>query len=257
VYEPGSVFKLITMAAALDTGYLTPDSRFTDDGVIEVAHEVIRNAEEKVYGDVSAREALAYSINVVSARISLDLGADFYMYVRRFGIGKVTEVDLSVESEGIVKEPGTTNWSISDQATNSYGQGISVTGLQMINSVAAIANKGVLLQPQVVQSLVKDGKVYKIPPRVTGRPVSPATAQQLTEMMVYTVQKSSYAGMLPGYELAGKTGTADIPTSEGYTLPETITSFIGFLPADDPQLVIMVRLDKIRPSDSPEPEVEP
>ena len=165
--------------------------------------------------------------------------------MRRFGFGKMTEVDLNSESAGILKERGrTTDWSIFDQATNSFGQGISVTAFQMINAVAAIANKGVLLQPRIVHGMVSNGQVYYLPPHIIARPIKAETARKLTEMMVYTVENSSYKGLVPGYTVAGKTGTAEIPTATGYTSPETITSFIAFLPADDPQLVIMVKLDK-------------
>jgi cell division protein FtsI/penicillin-binding protein 2 len=243
VYEPGSVFKVVTMAAAIDAGRLQPTKQFTDTGSLEVAGRTIHNAEDQAYGRVTATEALAHSINVVSAQISLDMGPEvFYSYLRRFGFGRLTEIDLNSESRGIVSD----HWNLFDQATNSFGQGISVTPFQMINAVSAIANKGVLLQPRIVKGMVKDGQVYYLPQRIISRPIKPETARQLTEMMIYTVQNSSYSDLVPGFQLAGKTGTAEIPTAEGYTLPETITSFIAFLPADNPQLVIMVKLDKAR-----------
>jgi cell division protein FtsI/penicillin-binding protein 2 len=248
VFEPGSVFKLVTYSAALDSGHITPDTPFEDSGSLVVSGRTIKNAQDKRYGHVTATEALAHSINVVSARISLDLGPEvFYGYLRRFGFGKLTEVDLNAESEGFVQQPGrTADWSVFDQATNSFGQGISVTPLQMINAAAAIANHGVLLQPRIVRAMVKDGQAYYMPPRIIGRPIRPETARKLTDMMIYTVSSSSYHDLVPGYTLAGKTGTAEIPTAQGYTLKESITSFIGFLPAEDPQVVIMVKLDKPR-----------
>jgi cell division protein FtsI/penicillin-binding protein 2 len=249
IFEPGSVFKIVTYAAALDSGRITPDTLFQDSGSLEVAGRTIRNAEGRAYGRVTAREALLHSINVISARISMDLGPEiFYGDVRKFGFGKLTEVDLNLESGGIVKERGNPDWSVFDQAANSFGQGISVTALQMINAVAAVANKGVLLQPHIVRGMVKNGQVYYLPTHVIGRPIRADTARKLTDMMVYTVDKSSYAGLVPGFRLAGKTGTAEIPTAKGYVTDETITSFIGFLPADDPQLVIMVKLDKAKTS---------
>ena len=132
------------------------------------------------------------------------------------------------------------DWSPFDEATNSFGQGISVTPIQMINAVAAIANGGVLLQPHIVQAMVQDGAVHYVPTHIIGRPVRPDTARKMKDMMVYDVTSSSYADFLPGYKVAGKTGTAEIPTPQGYVLSTSITSFIGFLPADNPQLVIMV-----------------
>lgn len=249
VYEPGSVFKLITFAAALDTGRITPDSTVRDDGILKVGDRPIRNAEDRVYGEVTARYALAKSINVITARMSLDMGTDtFYRYVHRFGFGRPTEVDLPGESAGIVKEPGDKNWSPVDQATNSFGQGISVTSLQMAAAVTAIANGGRLLQPQAAKALVWDGLIYPLPTRVLGYPIKPDTARTLTQMMVYSVDTSSYARLLPGYRVAGKTGTAEIPTETGYTSRDPITSFVGFFPAADPQVLILVKLVKPRQS---------
>ena len=249
IYEPGSVFKLITMAAGLDSGQITPDTVFEDNGYLQVGDRYIRNAERKQYGEITARDALAKSVNVVTAQICLDMGAEtFYRYVHKFGFGKLTEIDLNFEGYGIVKEPGNPLWSYFDQAANSFGQGISVTTLQMINAVAAIANGGTLLQPQIAQGLIKDGQVYALPPRVLGYPITPETARTLTEMMVYTIDQSAYSNLVPGYRVAGKTGTAEIPTEQGYTSQETITSFVGFLPAENPQIVILVKL--VRPKRS-------
>ncbi|PKO23802.1 MAG: hypothetical protein CVU38_02045 [Chloroflexi bacterium HGW-Chloroflexi-1] len=245
IYEPGSVFKLITMAAGLDSGQITPDTVFEDKGYLQIGNRFIRNAELKQYGQLTVRDALAKSVNVVTAQICQDMGAEtFYRYVHKFGFGKLTEVDLNFEGYGIVTEPGNPLWSCFDQAANSFGQGISVTTLQMINAVAAIANGGTLLQPQVVKGLIKDGQVYYLPPRVLGYPITPETARTLTEMMVYTIDNSAYPDLAPGYQVAGKSGTAEIPTEQGYTSQDTITSFVGFLPAADPQIVILVKLVK-------------
>ncbi len=243
-YEPGSVFKLITLAAALDTGQITPDKVYTDTGRLEVDGQTIHNAENKSYGTVAVRQVLAKSINVVTARICLDMGADtFYRYVRQFGFARLTEVDLSLEHPGEVKEPGNPYWSRLDLATNSFGQALTVTPLQMINAVAAIANGGTRQQPQVGRALIQDGQMYEVAPRVLGYPIKPQTAYTMTQMMVYTVDSASYAGFVPGYRVAGKTGTAEISTAKGYT-QETIASFVGFLPAADPQIIILVKLDK-------------
>lgn len=244
VYEPGSVFKVITFAAGLDSGKITPDTIFTDTGQLTVVGQPITNAENRRFGVVTARQALANSINVVSARLALDLGPDtFYRYVRQFGFGKVTEADVNSESAGVVKWPGTAQWNNYDQAVNSFGQGISVTPLQMANAVAAIANGGNLMQPQVIKALVRDGKVYELPQRVLRRAVRGDTARTLTQMMVFTVESYvSGPGLVPGFRVAGKTGTAEIPGKEGYTSQLTITTFAGFLPAADPQLLILVKL---------------
>ncbi len=249
IFEPGSIFKLMTFAAALDMGEITPEKIYRDDGAIYVAGQRIRNAEGRSYGDVTARDALAHSLNVVTARICLDMGpGTFYRYVRQFGFGKLTEVDLNLESPGIVKEPGDENWSVFDQAANSFGQGISVSALQLINAVAAIANGGTLLQPQVAEGFIRDGQIQAIPPRVLGYPIKPATAKTLTQMMTYTVDRSAFPHPVPGYRVAGKTGTAEIPTETGYTSQDTLASFVGFFPAADPQVVILVKLVKPKKS---------
>lgn len=243
-YEPGSVFKLITYAAALDSGKITADTLLYDAGKLVVSGKEISNAEGRQYGRVTARQALASSINVVSAEICLDMGADtFYRYVRQFGFGRITEADMGPESNGIVKWPGTRFWSKYEQAANSFGQGISVTPLQMANAVAAIANQGTLLQPQFAQALVYNGQAHRLAPRVLGQAIRPETARTLTQMMVFTVESyAAGANLVPGYRVAGKTGTAEIPQEGGYTSELTITTFVGFLPAANPQLVILVKL---------------
>jgi cell division protein FtsI/penicillin-binding protein 2 len=257
-YEPGSVFKLITFAAALDAGKVTPETVFRDSGSLTVSGRPIRNAEKRAYGKVTAEEALAKSINVVAAQMCLDMGAEvFYRYVRQFGFGKLTEVDLNYESEGIVKGPGNRYWSQYDQAANSFGQGISVTALQMLNAVAAIANDGAVLQPQAARALVENGQVHPIPPRVMRRAIKPETAHTMAQMMVHNVESSSNPSPVPGFRVAGKTGTAEIPTEEGYTSQETITSFVAFLPAADPKIVVLVKLVKPKRSSWAERVVVP
>jgi cell division protein FtsI/penicillin-binding protein 2 len=170
---------------------------------------------------------------------------EFYRYIRQFGFGRPTEVDLAHEVPGTVKRPGTEFWSEYDQAANSFGQGISVTPIQLTSAVGAIANGGTVMQPQVVKGLVRDGQVYSLAPRRLGQAIKPETARILTQMMVYTVD-NYVAGpkLVPGYRVAGKTGTAEIPIPEtgGYTSELSITSFVGFLPAADPQIVILVKL---------------
>jgi cell division protein FtsI/penicillin-binding protein 2 len=257
-YEPGSVFKLVTFAAALDSRKITPETVFRDSGSLTVTGRPIRNAEQRAYGDVTARQALAKSINVVAAQMCLDMGSEvFYRYIRQFGFGRLTEVDLNYEGEGIVKGPGNRHWSQYDQAANSFGQGISVTALQMLNAVAAIANGGSVMQPQAAQALVLNGQVYPIPPRVMRQAIRTETAQTMARMMAYSVENSSNPSSVPGFRVAGKTGTAEIPTEKGYTSQETITSFAAFLPAADPQIVVLVKLAKPKRSNWAERVVVP
>ncbi len=244
------MFKPITFAAAIDSGRLTADDILYDAGSYELDGKTITNAENNAYGSITARQALAKSVNVVTAELCLDMGADtFYRYVRQFGLGKVTEADGGTESAGIVKWPGTQFWSRFDQAANSFGQGISVTPLQMISAIGAIANGGNLMQPQFAKALVYEGQYAPLPPRVLGRAIKQETARELARMMTFTVD--SYAqgpNMVPGYRVAGKTGTAQIPGREGYTSALTITSFVGFLPAAEPQVQILVKLSEPKTS---------
>ncbi len=246
LFEPGSVFKLVTYGAALDSGSIVPDQKFYDEGVKIVGGQKITNSQKRALWQVSAWDALAESLNTVSAEICLAMGQEtFYRYVRLFGFGKPTEVDLGTEVAGIVKRPGSAQWSQFDQAANSFGQGISTTPIQMLNAAAAIANHGTLMQPQVAQAVVYDGKLYRLPVRVLDQVVQPETARTLTQMLVYTVENYDLGeDLVPGFRVAGKTGTAEIPEQAGYTNLLTITTFVGFLPAADPQLVVLVKINE-------------
>jgi cell division protein FtsI/penicillin-binding protein 2 len=248
-YEPGSVFKIITAAAALDSGVVTPTQKLTDSGSIAVGQRVILNSDRAGHGQVDMTEALARSLNVITAQWSQLMGQrQFYQYVERFGFGKVTEIDLAGEVYGLIKKPGTLDWSLSDLGTNSFGQGLAVTPLQMANAVASIANGGKLMRPYVVKARTLNGEVQLTEPTVLGTTVRPETAAELTDILVKVVEEGNQAAGVSGYRIAGKSGTAQIPTKEGYTEDDTIVTFVGYAPADDPQFVILVKLDRPDPS---------
>jgi len=247
VYEPGSVFKLVTYAAALDSGLITPESPFYDEGHIFVGGHEIRNFGEVAYGDVTAVRALVFSINVVATKINLLMGADvFYSYVRRFGFDAKTGIDLPGEANPLVKFPGDSKWSPSDLGTNSFGQGISVTPLHMAMAIAAIANKGLLMKPHVVSEIICDGQAYRVPPEAfrVRQVISPQSAETLTKMMVEVVDYWHNQAGVPGYSAAGKTGTAQIPIGGSYQNQEVIASFGGFVPASDPKVAILVKINR-------------
>lgn len=247
-YEPGSIFKVVTMAAALDTDVIEPSTIFTDTGSIAVGGRIILNSNRSAAGTISVSQALARSLNVVTAEVAVRVGADdFYRYVRRLGFGDATEIDLANEVPGLIKSPGTRDWSPSDLGTNSFGQGLAVTPIQMINSVAAIANGGKLMRPYVVQERIEGDSVLVTEPTVVRTVVSPETATKLTDMMVEVVETGNQAAIVPGYTVAGKSGTAQIPVEGGYSEDETIVSFVGFVPADDPQFVVLVKMDRPDP----------
>lgn len=247
-YEPGSIFKIITMAAAIDTETVTPTTIFTDTGSVVVGGRVILNSSRTAGGTVTVEDALARSLNVTTAQVAEKVGAkNFYKYVDLFGFGQPTEVDLFGEVDGLVKSPGDPNWSEADLGTNSFGQGLAVTPMQMINATAAIANGGTLMRPYIVQDRVEGDRVLETQPTVVRRVLSPESAATMRDMMVYTVEYGNTDAKVAGYTVAGKSGTAQIPTPEGYDPINTIASFVGFVPADDPQFVLLVKLDRPDP----------
>ncbi len=245
-YEPGSVFKIVTMAAGIDSGSITPNSTFRDDGVLVVGEREIRNSDRLAHGQVDIATILAKSLNIGSAQVAIKMGAPlFYNYVERFGFGNYTGIDLAGEVKGILKKQGDTTWSQSDLATNAFGQGISVTPMQMINAVAAVANRGAMMRPHVVKAVVANGQWYEIEPALYRTVVSPQAAKTLTDLLVEAANVSiPYRAAMPGYAIAGKTGTAQIPSKEGYDETRTIATFVGYAPADDPAFVVLVKLDK-------------
>jgi len=244
-YEPGSVFKIITIASALDAGVITPASTYYDGGEIVVGGEAIRNSDDAAYGETSIRDLIAHSLNVGAAHVSTELGAlKFYEYVRRFGFGELTGVDLAYEVPGRVRFPGDREWHESDLGTNSFGQGLAATPLQMLCAVAAVANHGVLMRPYVVDRIVDGETVTNTSPEVVRQVVSPDAAAQMTEMLVYAVDTVLTTAAIPGYKVAGKSGTSQVPTLTGYDPEETIASFAGYVPAEDPKFAILVVLDR-------------
>lgn len=251
-YEPGSVFKLVTYGAGLDTNVISPTTIINDAGVISVGGRPIFNSQQIGYGDVTAQMALARSLNVVAAQVALRVGKNqFYDYVRRFGFASATQVDLAGEVPGAVKFPGTLDWSESDLGTNSFGQGLAVTPLQMVNAVASIANGGKLMRPYVVKERVYDGQVLETRPTVIHTTLTPEHAKQLARMMVFVVEEGNKKARVQGFSVAGKSGTAQIPDKGGYLEDQVNHTFVGFVPADAPRIVMLVRLE--RPDQSIQP----
>jgi len=255
VYEPGSVFKVLTIATALDLEVVHPQEQFFDIGEYTVGAETtIKNSEERVLGRVSATEALAYSLNTIIAEIALErIGpVDFYDYLFNFGLGEVTGIDLAHEFNGSLKDkyPGTDNWNITDLGTNSFGQGLNLTPIQMINAVNTVANGGTLMKPYVVQHRILEDKVMAFSPTVLKEHViSAETAETVAEMMTFTVDQAAVGAQVAGYEVAGKSGTAQVPDPDRigrYSEDVVIASFAGFAPADDPKFVILIKLNTPR-----------
>jgi cell division protein FtsI/penicillin-binding protein 2 len=244
-YEPGSVMKLITMASALDSGTVTPQSTYYDAGVLEVGGHRTYNWDRSGPGTTDMTTLLARSLNVGAATIATWMGPEtYYTYLERFNFGRPTGIDLMSEAGGTMHLPGSPFWTESFIATNAYGQGIAVTPLQMISAVSALANGGRLMQPYVVQEIHSGGRVFYHDPTVLSQPITPETANQMNTMAVTAVRQEVTSAQVEGYTIAGKTGTAEIPENGVYLSDATIGSFIGWAPADAPELVVLVKLDR-------------
>jgi cell division protein FtsI/penicillin-binding protein 2 len=245
-YEPGSVFKVLTMAAALDSGAVTPDTHFMDTGSYNVDGVDITNWDLGAWGDQDMTGCLEHSLNVCLAWIGVEkIGPTrFYQYIDAFGIGHLTNVDLSGEVNYPVLTPGSTNWHKINLATNAFGQGVSVTPIQMIQAVSAVANNGRMMLPHILKSYVQDGVQYPVSPLLVGTPISAKTAQTLSEMLANSLEGESSVALVPGYRVAGKTGTASIAENGRYLNNVTNASFVGWGPVDDPRFLIYIWFER-------------
>ncbi len=247
-YEPGSVFKIITMAAALDSGVVTPETTYVDSsGVYWVANTwPIYNWDGGAWGEQTMTGCMQYSLNVCLAHVAIDLLEEdlFYDYVQAFGFGRSTGIDLASEANYPLRLPDNNQWVVMDLATNSFGQGIAVTPIQMVAAVSAVANEGKMMLPHVVRSVVDQGQQYNVNTQVVNTPISAETSETLTQMLTYTLEEEASDALVEGYSVAGKTGTGDIPTEFGYTSELTNASFVGWGPSDDPKFVVYVWIEK-------------
>jgi cell division protein FtsI/penicillin-binding protein 2 len=249
-YEPGSVFKILTMAAGLDNGTVVPDTTFVDTGAINIGGINIFNWNRGAWGPQDMTGCMRHSLNVCLAWLAREIGPGvFYNYLDAFGLGRITGIEIAGESPGRLKMPGDEDWYMADLATNSFGQGVSTTPVQMIMAISAVANEGKMVAPHLVRSMVNNGFQYNTPPQVVGTPISAETANTLTNMLVRSLEVESSSALVDGYRLAGKTGTAEIPTPYGYSPNMTNASFIGWGPVDDPQFMVYIWLEK--PTTSP------
>ncbi len=248
-YEPGSVIKVLTMAAAVDSGTVVPSTPFLDTGAIMVGGATIRNWDDQAWGQQDMIGCLQHSLNVCLAWVAEKMGAQtFYRYMEQFGFGHITGVDLAGEAAGRLKVPGDSDWYPVDLGTNAFGQGISVTPMQMLMAASSVANGGRMVTPHVLEAMVRDGRQYNVPPQYAGSPISTQSANTLSQMLAVSLENESSSALLPGYRIAGKTGTAQIPGDFGYEDGVTNASFLGWGPVDQPQFMIYVWLE--RPSAS-------
>lgn len=251
-YEPGSVFKVITAACALEAGTVNVNSVFDDAGAIYIGGREIKNHDNLTPGRVTLTDVMRLSLNVEAAKMSVGLGAErFYRCIREFGFGALTRVELAGEVAGRVKSVGDGEWREVDLATNSFGQGIAVTPLQMIAAVSAVANRGKLMRPHIVREVqFANGRTQPTPFESVRAVIRAETAQTLTKVLADAIlAESANKAIVPGYRIAGKTGTAQIPIAGMLDPRWTIASFVGYLPADDPQYAILVKIDKPQTSE--------
>jgi cell division protein FtsI/penicillin-binding protein 2 len=165
--------------------------------------------------------------------------------MKRFGLGHPTGIDLAGEVAGRLKLPGDGDWYPVDLGTNAFGQGVAVTPIQLVMAASAIANSGRMYYPHVLKAIVEDGQQHDLSPQVVGNPISAATAHTLNEMLAVAIETEGPKGLVPGYRIAGKTGTAEIPDpTGGYDSNYTNASFIGWGPVDAPQFLVYVWLEK-------------
>jgi cell division protein FtsI/penicillin-binding protein 2 len=245
VFEPGSVFKLVTVAGALTDGIVTPDSSFTLPSCIQVADKCIHDAEQRGTETLTVAKILSHSSNVGAITIAEKLGPSQLMHwIDAFGFGKPTGLDFPGESGGIVPAYPD-QWSGTTIGNVPIGQGIAVTPIQIAAAYGAIANGGVWIQPHLVEKVggrtLHDFKHRRI--------VSPAVNAELKTMLTGVVDEHGATGnaaQIPGYTVAGKTGTAQIPGPHGYTTGKYVASFVGMVPVNKPRLLVLVSVDEPR-----------
>jgi cell division protein FtsI (penicillin-binding protein 3) len=250
-FDPGSTFKPFLAAAALEEGVIQETDLFhCENGQYKIADRVFHEANRKRHGALSVHDILKYSSNIGSIKISEKLGKEtFYQYIRKFGFGAKTGIDLPGEVSGLLRP--VENWTRVDAATVAFGQGISVTAIQLITALSSVANQGVLMKPFIVRGLMdrKGTLVQAYHPTVVRRVISPETAKRLTAILTDVVGMEDGTGKharIVNVAVAGKTGTSqkfDF-ARKAYSSERVKTSFMGFFPAENPQIAILVILDE-------------
>ena len=250
LYEPGSTFKVLVMSAAIDLRVLKPDTKCNIcSGPVTIGDYTVKTWNGKYYPDSTMAEVIQHSDNTGMVYVGKKLGLDnLTAYIKSFGIGQETQIDLEGEESARIRDKK--DWYPIDLATASFGQGISVNPMQLLTAVSSIANGGNLIKPFVVSQIItEDGKKIDIKPQITRRVISEITAKIVTQMMVNAVENGEAKWTkLDNYKVAGKTGTAQIPIQGHYDPKETIASFVGFFPADNPKVSMLVLVHKPKTS---------
>lgn len=247
-YEPGSTFKIITGAIALEEGLVKPDDIFNDPGYIRVGPLYITNwdSDFRAHGDITLTKGMMSSSNVVFAQVGLKIGKEtFYTYLKAFGFGSRTGIDILGEDTGLLVTQDKVREI--ELATMSFGQANLVTPIQLLTAISSIANGGTLYKPYIVDKIVyADGTIRENTPTPVRQVISRATAEQLTEILVSVVDEGTgQAAKIPGIKVAGKTGTAQKidPNTGTYSDTDFIASFAAYAPADDPKIALLILID--------------
>lgn len=246
VWEPGSVFKIITMAAGIDSNKITKETKRYFEAKINVDGHDIWTYDKKSQGEQTMTQVLETSNNVGAVFVVGEIGKElFSKYLKNFGFGSLIGIDLEKEVNKSLKP--WESWRNVELATMGFGQGIAITPLQLAVATSAISNGGKLVLPHIVAEIINpDGKRETVKPKEIRQVISPSSAEIISEMMVSVVEKGhgKRAGV-PGYKVAGKTGTAQIPKKGGgYEENQSIGSFVGFAPAENPRFVMLVKIDR-------------
>ncbi len=247
LFEPGSVFKPITIAIALNEGKITPDTTYIDKGYVKIGNETIDNYDKRVYGETSMTQVLEKSINTGAIYAQKSVDRDVYLkYLDKFGFNEQTGIDL--QGEAYSSNENLNKGGEINLATSSFGQGIEMTPLQLARAFCVIANGGKLVKPYIVEKTINEkGEETETLPQISKEGIiTSQTITQLTTMLINVIENGyGTRAKVPGYYVAGKTGTAQVPIEgkRGYDPNKTIQSFIGFSPALNPRFLILVKLD--------------
>lgn len=253
-YEPGSTFKIVTSAAGLEEGIVTSETQFYDKGFIMVDGTQLKCWRyPRTHGSETFKQAVQNSCNPVFVEVALELGADkFYKYIYGFGFGEKTGIDLEGEEAGIV--PSSEVGGNVSLGTRSYGQGITVTPIQLITAVSAVGNGGILMKPKLADAILDPETneiIHEYKDEEVRRVISKETADTLLEILESVVSEGGGSkAQVPGYKIAGKTGTANKVIDGGYGDGKYVASFVGMAPADDPKMTIYVVIDEPNPNNS-------
>jgi len=244
LFEPGSTFKPLIVAAAMDQDLVDEDTTFVDNGCRQVSVYKICNYDNSGPGVLTVTGALERSSNVVLSQISEKIGrTKLYKYLVRYGFNALTGITLQKEAD--ISLAPAESWPDSQLATIGFGQGIAITPLHLISAMASLANDGKLMQPYIVREIKHpDGQIEEFKPKVVSKPVKPSTALKVTAMLVSSIENGvANSARVPDYVMAGKTGTAQVanPKTKTYDGSKWISSFIGYGPVSDPAIIVLAR----------------